>query len=217
MDNAVYPKVYKPADHWSRYVGSEFKISVVKKEESIPKVNGFSHIIISGSEASITKPDPWVYTQMELIREAVSMGIPLLGSCHGHQMIAAALAGFETVRASKTPEFGWFQLEIIKEDKIFTNFAQPVWSFCVHWDEVHSLPDEFKVLAKSEDCGIQVFTLRSAPVYGIQAHPEMTPAEGEQLITDFLPLFPRMKKLMIKRPARDSGLVKTIMQNFLAF
>lgn len=216
MDNAVYRDVYKPADHWTRYAGSEFKISVVKKEDPIPKINHFSHIIITGSEASITKPDSWVIAQLDLIRKAASTGIPLLGSCHGHQMIAAAIAGFEVVWAAKTPEFGWFQLEIIKENNLFKNISKPVWSFCVHWDEVHSLPDNFTILAKSKDCGVQMYCLNSAPVYGIQAHPEITPEEGEQLIADFLPLFPRMKKFPIQRPAKDSGLVETVMKNFLS-
>ena len=216
IDNAVYRDVYKPAEQWIRYVGPEFKISIVRKEEQMPKINNYSHIIVTGSEASINKPDPWVEPQMDLIRDAVSIGIPILGSCHGHQMIAAAVVGFDIVRSSKTPEFGWFELEIVKDHYLFKNARRPVWSFCTHFDEVHSLPGNFTVLAKSEMCAVQVFCLNSAPVFGVQAHPEINPAEGEQLIADFLPLFPKMKKFPVNRPAKDSGFVMTIMKNFLS-
>jgi GMP synthase-like glutamine amidotransferase len=216
VDNAVYRDVYKPVDHWLRYVGPDFNISVIKKEEKIPDAHLYSHIIITGSEASINRPDDWVQPQLDLIRQAVSSGIPTLGSCHGHQMIAMAIAGKGVVRASKTPEFGWFELEIVREHDLFKGIQRPVWSFCTHFDEVHSLPDNFTVLAKSKKCSVQIFCLNSAPVFGIQAHPEINPEEGEQLISDFLPLFPRMKEHPVDRPAKDSGLVETIMKNFLA-
>ena len=216
LDNAVYRDIYHPADHWERFVETDIDVTVVRKDEEIPQINVFSHIIITGSEASIMKPDPWVAPQLDLVREAAALGIPLMGSCHGSQMIALALAGEESVQASKTPEFGWFQMEILEDHTIFEKSRRPVWSFCSHFDEVVSLPDNFTVLAKSERCGIQIYCLNSKPVFGIQSHPEINPAEGEKLIANFIPLFPVMKDISIKRPAQDSGFIKTLMENFLS-
>lgn len=216
VDNAVYRDIYFPADHWSRYVDTGIDVTVITKDEKIPPLNMFSHIIVTGSEASIMAPDPWVAPRLDLIREAAALGIPLLGSCHGSQMIALALAGEGAVRSSKTPEFGWFQIEIIKDHPIFSGALRPVWSFNSHFDEVVSLPENFSVLARSEGCGIQIYTLDNAPVFGIQAHPEITPEEGEKLIADFTPLFPVMKDIPVKKPAEDSGFITPLIKNFLS-
>lgn len=216
IDNSIYCDIYKPADHWKRYIGSEIKISVITKGENLPKAKEFSHIIITGSEASINKPDAWVDPQIDFIREVVTNKIPILGSCHGHQLIAAALAGFEVVRPSKTPEFGWFEIEILKDHFILNSVKRPIWSFCSHFDEVHSLPDTFDVLARSKNCAVQIYCLKSAPIIGIQAHPEITPQEGEQLIENFLPLFPKIKDIPVNRPEKDSGFIKPLLKNFLS-
>ena len=114
------------------------------------------------------------------------------------------------------PEFGWFEIEIVKGHYFFKNARRPIWSLCTHFDEVNSLPDNFTVLAKSKMCSIQAFCLNSAPVFGIQAHPEINPVEGERLIADFLPLFPEIKKITVNRPVKDSGFIIPMVKNFLS-
>ena len=214
LDNSVYPEIYHPVDHWIRYVPSGVRITVQRREDPAPRLATFTHVLITGSESSILDPDLWVEDQARLIREAADQGVPLLGSCHGHQLIAYAFGGPGSVSESPTPEFGWMEIEILADDPIFSGAQRPVHSFCSHFDEVTAPPVGFRVLARSGACKVQVMVKEDAPVYGIQAHPEITPAEGEGLLSDFAPLFPAMALAQIKRPARDSGLAATMMANF---
>jgi GMP synthase (glutamine-hydrolysing) len=215
IDNAVHRDIYKPFDHWSRYLPSEAEVIPVAKEEPLPRPDGFTHVLITGSEESILDPGPWVQGQVDFLREAAARKLPVLGSCHAHQMIALALAGPACVRNAPAPEFGWCEIRILEADPLFRDAVNPAWAFCSHFDEVVDLPDGFTVLASSERCGIHAFRVDGVPVYGIQSHPEITPEEGEGILADFPTRYPEMAKHSFSRPARDTGLVRTIVTNFL--
>ncbi|MHC5035874.1 MAG: type 1 glutamine amidotransferase [Planctomycetota bacterium] len=215
LDNAVYPKVYKPFLHWKRFIPAEVTVTRVTKEEPLPPLGGFSHVLITGSEGSILDPTPWVDDQLILVRDAAEKGLPLLGSCHGHQMVAVAFGGKEAVRRSPTPEFGWVEIDMVEEDPIFSGAVTPPWTFCSHFDEVSVLPERCTLLARSARCAVQVFRVEGAPVYGIQAHPEILPKEGEDLLADFTPLFPAIREHPVLRPVRETGLAEVLMKNFL--
>ena len=51
-------------------------------------VQMFSGIIISGSAACVTAPEPWMDGLADLILDASVAGVPVLGICFGHQMVA---------------------------------------------------------------------------------------------------------------------------------
>src|SRR5688500_5427097 len=53
---------------------------------------------------------PWLQGEIELVRDALAGGQPLIGVCLGAQ-IAAAAAGAEVRRATE-PEIGWFDVEL---------------------------------------------------------------------------------------------------------
>jgi GMP synthase (glutamine-hydrolysing) len=131
-------------------------------------------------------------------------------------MISAALAGKGTVRKSGTPEFGWVEIEILDASPLFDGATRPVHAFCSHFDEVHDLPEGFTVLARSSRCAVQAFRTDDAPVFAVQAHPEIGIDEGRRLREDFAPRFPEMLKHPLLGPPRDSGLCETIVRNFLA-
>src|ERR687884_158240 len=50
---------------------------------------------------------PWLRGEIELLRDALAAGAPVLGICLGAQLLAAA-AGAEVHRAA-APEIGWFE------------------------------------------------------------------------------------------------------------
>src|ERR1051326_330720 len=48
-------------------------------------------LILMGGPMSANDPDPWVATEMDLIRRAIERQVPVLGVCLGAQLIAKAL------------------------------------------------------------------------------------------------------------------------------
>lgn len=133
---------------------------------------------------------------IELIRAAARERIPLLGVCLGHQAIGEAFGG-TVVRADRqmhgktthvvTTDGGLFQgledgLEVMRYHSLIVAPG--------------SLPADLEVTAWSSDrpAGTEIMALRhrSAPVWGVQFHPESvgTPA-GNQLLANFLALASR--------------------------
>jgi GMP synthase (glutamine-hydrolysing) len=131
-------------------------------------------------------------------------------------MIALALGGAGCIRRSPTPEFGWIEIDLLAEDRLLAGATRPAWAFCSHFDEIALLPEGCTLLARSNRCAIHAFRHGTAPVYGVQAHPEIRPAEGHALLTAFAPLFPAILEHPVSRPPRDTGLAPVLVENFLA-
>ncbi len=217
LDHAVHRDVYRPFEHWIRFVPEGVKVVRAPKEDPPPPARDVSHVLVTGSEDSILEPAAWTQDRLGWIREARDAGVAVLGSCHGHQMIAAALAGPRCVRRSASPEFGWFEIEMLDDEAdLFRGASRPAFAFCSHFDEVAPLPEGFRVLGRSAGCAVQAFQVEGTRIFGVQAHPEILPAEGERLLADFSGLFPRIQDHAVRRPARDTGLAALILRNFLA-
>ncbi len=92
VDNSIHPEIYKPVAHWGRHLSVPFE-AFTAREGRWPDPGRFTHLILTGSEASILEPDAWVEDEAGLVREAVGRGLAVLGSCWGHQLLALALAG----------------------------------------------------------------------------------------------------------------------------
>ncbi len=215
LDNAIHPEIYKPFDHWRRAFGDAVPMTRVPLHESPPPLEGFSHLIVSGSEASIVDDEPWVPRQMALIREAADRRLAILGSCHGHQMVALALGG-EVGRAA-VPEMGWYALDADPDDPMFHGAARPIWAFASHFDEVTRVPDGFRVTARTGDCRIHGFRHPERPIWGVQAHPEIDPPTGARLIDAFFAIEPaKCAAVSVRRPERDSLWIRDLAHEFLA-
>jgi GMP synthase (glutamine-hydrolysing) len=114
---------------------------------------------------------PWLDEEIELLRDALEDGTPVLGVCLGAQLLAAA-AGAE-VRRAERPEIGWFDVERTAAGagdpllgalpERFTAYQWHSWAF--------ALPDGAVELARSPVCP-QAYALGSA--WGVQFHPEVT-------------------------------------------
>jgi len=219
IDNAIYPEIYKPVEHWTRHLRGVDWEAFAAPAGRLPRPAEFSHIILTGSEASILSRASWVERELDFVREAVRLDRPVLGSCYGHQLIALALAGPEHVSRCAEPEIGWIPVEINRDSPILGP-RRTAYTFSVHFDEVRNLGDPFVVLASTPGCAVQAFGLADRPVWGLQIHPEIDVEAGRALLRDFGRVFPAVIPLYEKAldsTPRDSGLIFEIVEGFLRF
>jgi len=216
VDNSIEPAVYRPVDHWSRYLDVPWD-AYVAREGKFPGARGHSHIILTGSEASILDREPWVDEEAEFVRRAVAGGAAVLGSCWGHQLIAFALAGEAHVRRMPRPEIGWIPLRVDKPNDLLGPAGTP-FTFSIHYDEAADLPPAFEVLASTETCPVQAFKLTGKPVWGLQCHPEVDIPTGLKFLKDLLDRGfkgPDFLLGALRAAPRDSGLILRIVRTFL--
>ena len=127
-----------------------------------------------------------------LVRAAAGV-VPLLGVCLGHQAIGEAFGG-RVVRADRLMH-GKTTMVAHNGHPLFANIPSPVEVMRYHSLVVSPdrLPRELQVTAWSNDRapGQEIMALchRSAPVYGVQFHPEsVATTAGKQLLANFLSL-----------------------------
>jgi len=218
IDNSIDPTVYKPIDHWKRFLGVSWE-AFRAAESCFPDLDDkYTHLILTGSEASILERENWVYEEVEVVQEALDRGIPILGSCYGHQLLALALRGPDHVRRCPQPEVGWIPVTIEKSNDLLGNQGE-AYTFALHFDEVINLDDDFVVLASTPACGVQAFALKTQPAWGIQPHPEIDASAARELLENLIRL--RLKTSTLYEAARtmrprDSGLSRRIVRHFLS-
>lgn len=220
LDGSLHRDVYRPDEAWRRYLDPVAADAVhLPSGEGVPDLAPYTHLILTGSEASIVEPHAWFDHEANAVRAAVDRGMPIFASCFGHQMLAFALSGASHVRRSPTPEVGWITIECLAADELLADVPQRFDCFASHFDEVIEPPAPWRVLARSAHCAVQLMRYGDAPIWGLQAHPEITPAEGRHLMRACIELMPEKTGIVrpsLDAPARDDGQIQTLVRNFLA-
>lgn len=147
----------------------------------IPKITSdIKGVILSGSPCSVRdagSPD------IDLNQFGL---LPVLGVCYGAQLMAHKSGG--TVLPSQIREYGRAKLssvdhhiDLLKE----ISLDSQVWMS--HGDTIASLPDQYEIIASTDSVKVAAFKKKTAPVYGIQFHPEVTHSlEGKNLLRNFV-------------------------------
>jgi len=132
------------------------------------EVNG---VVISGSHAMVTEHHAWSESTAQWLRDAVQTGVPILGICYGHQLLAYALGG-EVGDNPNGREFGTVDVQLLANgDPLFGRFSSSIQAHVSHTQSVLKLPEGARVLAASamEPHAAAAFAPR---VWGVQFHPE---------------------------------------------
>jgi GMP synthase-like glutamine amidotransferase len=219
IDNAIDPGIYAPVAQWTGFLPAGCAWEAFSaRAGKFPDPSRFSHVILTGSEASILEPEPWVLEEAALVREAVAGGLAVLGSCWGHQLLAFALAGPSHVGRAPRPEIGWIRLRLRSGGGLLGPAPGTAFTFSIHFDEVLNAEALFEVLADSALCPNQAMRLRGRPVWGLQCHPEVDIPTGRRFLKDLLESgfkgADEIRRALIST-ARDSGLIRTIIPAFL--
>jgi len=117
--------------------------------------------LITGSKHGAYEDHPWIPPLESLIRDVYSAGVPLVGICFGHQIIAQAMGG-------KVEKFagGWSigRVEYAFEDE---TLAINAW----HQDQVVQRPAAARVVASNHFCE-NAALIYGKKVFTVQPHPE---------------------------------------------
>jgi GMP synthase (glutamine-hydrolysing) len=137
-------------------------------------------IILSGGPASVYAED--AYT---IDRQILELGIPVLGICYGHQLIAQLLDG--DVANTGVAEYGKTPLEVTDSSVLFRDLpvTQDVWMS--HRDSVARVPAGFVATASTPAASVAAMEDRRRGLFGVQFHPEVahTP-RGMEILKSFL-------------------------------
>ncbi|MBN7771325.1 glutamine amidotransferase [Marinobacter daepoensis] len=132
-------------------------------------------IVVTGSPAMVSDRAPWSETTAQWIRQAVASGIPLLGVCYGHQLLAHALGG----KADYHPqgrETGTHTISLLGEaasDPLFSRLPSEFQAHLTHKQSVLELPEGAVLLARSAFEPHQAFRVGDN-AWGVQFHPEFS-------------------------------------------
>ena len=111
--------------------------------------------------------------------------IPLLGVCLGHQAIGQAFGA--TVRRGPAPMHGKVTPIRHAGTGIFQGMPSPFQAARYHSLVVEDLPDTLDATAWTEDGILMGLRHRTAPIFGVQFHPESIASEhGHKLLGNFI-------------------------------
>ena len=219
IDNSINPSIYTPVAHWAAFLEGEWQAFTAREHHFPNWDEEFTHLILTGSEASILERERWVHEEIELTLEAVERKLPVLGSCWGHQLLAIALAGPAHVQRSDYPEIGWIPIEITEEYTLLGKKGQE-FVFSSHFDEVVDLGDDFLVFASNEKCPVHAFQWMENPVWGIQSHPEMSIQDAQHYLRENVASNHESHALYrraLDSTPRDTEMIHAVIRNFLDY
>ncbi len=131
-------------------------------------------ILILGSGSSVHDAFPWQAEMNQWLLPHLRGGVPTLGLCYGHQLIASLFGGkVDFVFADKHKHLGL---------RTVTLSPNPLWKLQTlqgplvvsHREAVVLCPPDFEIVGKSPEVAIDAIAHRSLPIWGFQSHPEST-------------------------------------------
>jgi para-aminobenzoate synthetase component II len=170
----------------ARYVRELGHEAVVRRHDAISLDDitslGPSHIMLS--------PGPCTPREAGISTDVVrhfSPTIPILGVCLGHQCIGEAFGG-RIVRATR-PMHGKVSSVIHDGSSVFAGLPSPIHATRYHSlvIEPETVPEELRVIARTESGEIMAVQHRHFPTVGVQFHPESALTEyGYRMLATFL-------------------------------
>ena len=160
--------VYAEIRAWNRITANEIAAA------------GYKGVILTGGPNSVYDP-----ASPHFDAELLELGIPILGICYGHQLLAW-MAGGEIASAGSVSEYGKVELET-GASPLFSGVAEKSVCWMSHTDYVKTLPPGFAAVASTASCPCAAMADEGRRLYGVQFHPEVTHTQyGRQILRNFL-------------------------------
>ena len=138
-------------------------------------------VILSGSPSSVRDANA---PQVDL--SSIKGAFPLLGVCYGAQYLAQNYGG--EVKPSATREYGRAMLSKVEAaNPLICGLSQTTQVWMSHGDTIARIPDNYRIIASTEDVPVAAFQIDGEKTWGIQVHPEVYHStEGSQLLKHFV-------------------------------
>jgi GMP synthase (glutamine-hydrolysing) len=166
-------------EHWfARGLGRQVKVCTVYENEALPAPHETDGVVVTGSAAMVSHREPWAERTAEWLRMAVEAGVPVLGICFGHQLLAHALGGLVGPNP-RGREIGTVTVALADgaaADPLFGGLPARVDLHATHLESVLSLPPGAELLASSDLDPHHAFRVPGRPAWGLQFHPEFSAA-----------------------------------------
>ena len=138
-------------------------------------------VILSGSPFSVRDaqaPTPDL--------SAIKGKLPLLGVCYGAQFLASAFGG--EVQPAPSREYGRAMLTVgDASDALMRGLPARTQVWMSHGDTITRVPDNYELIASTEDVRVAAFHVGGEQTWGIQFHPEVYHStDGKQLLKNFV-------------------------------
>lgn len=155
---------------------------IVPREITAAEIKGKDPvgIILSGGPASVYADDAY-----GLDHGIFDLGIPVLGICYGHQVIAETLGG--VVAHNDIGEYGPATLSVPDASKLLHGLPEEQQVWMSHRDAVVAPPPGFRVIAATADSPVAAMEHPERALFGVQFHPEVRhTVRGQEIIKHFL-------------------------------
>jgi GMP synthase (glutamine-hydrolysing) len=163
--------------------------------ETLPEPGTFSGTVIAGSHAMVTQNLDWSLRVEAWLTQLLTAGIPVLGICYGHQLLAKAMGGKVDFHPGGL-EIGTNPITLTADalsDPLFQGLPQVVKAHTCHSQTVLTLPPGAVVLANNTHDPHHAFRLGRA-AWGVQFHPEYTPDIMAGYIRNMSPMIQALGK-----------------------
>jgi len=158
---------------------------VVKRNDEVNanSINEFDGVLLSPGPGTPEDAGACI----EIVNAAIEKQKPLLGVCLGHQAIGAALGG----KVSRAPELLHGKTSQVqhKNEGVFKDLKSPFRATRYHSLAIENpnFPNDLTITATTESGVIMGVKHKTAPIEGVQFHPESVLTEGgHKLLANWL-------------------------------
>ena len=158
---------------------------VVKRNDQVNanSINEFDGVLLSPGPGTPEDAGACI----EIVNAAIEKQKPLLGVCLGHQAIGAALGG----KVSRAPELLHGKTSQVqhKNEGVFKDLKSPFRATRYHSLAIENpnFPNDLTITAATESGVIMGIKHKTAPIEGVQFHPESVLTEGgHRLLANWL-------------------------------